>query len=135
MKKLLKIATFLAIGFAAGIASAQTNTATATITVTPPKVAAVVSIAPPALTTAPGGTASLTIQVVAASGTTVPTGTVELLGEAPGGTGYTLVSTFPLVNGVATCSYPVPATAPAGTYSLEAAYSGDGTFLASPTYK
>jgi uncharacterized protein YfaS (alpha-2-macroglobulin family) len=75
---------------------------------------------------------------VAVSGSTggaTPTGSVELLATVPGSTAKVLINTFTLTNGSMTCSYPVPATATAGVYSLEFAYGGDSNFTKSPDFK
>lgn len=126
MKPIRIIGIFLALGLCAGWCCAQTtpqpSSATVTITVTAAPVAANVSIVPNSATVQAGSTANLTVTVTGNATSGVPTGTVELLAKAPGQTTYTELSTFPLTNGKAACSYPIPASAPIGTYSVEAVY-------------
>lgn len=136
MKRLIQIAVIVLAGMLCGTLDAQTNTPTVTVTIAPLKVAAVASVTPTALGVPPGTSGTLTYTVAAPSGsTTVPTGKVELLGKDPSTGAWLLVNTFTLVNGQATCTYPVPSTTPAGTYTVELAYGGDTNYLASKDYQ
>ncbi len=128
MKTYLKIATiFLAFGLSAGWAMGQTANATALLTVEGPKVAATLTLSPSTLAIHEGTTAVFTVKVTGSS-TVTPTGTVQLYSKGPSGTAYTLLNTFSLVSGSATCDYPIPATAPTGGYYLTAVYSGDANY-------
>lgn len=136
MKRIVQIAVIALAGMLCGALDAQTNTPTVTVTIAPLKVAAVASVTPTTLGLPPGTSGTVTYTVAAPSGsTTVPTGKVELLGKDPSSGAWLLVNTFPLVNGQATCTYPVPTTTPAGSYTVELAYSGDGNYLASAAYQ
>lgn len=107
------------------IGGAQTTkvTATATITVTapPPQISAT----PATANLVTGNTATLSVNVQ--QGGVAATGSVDLCGAAPGTTTLAFIQSFPLVNGVASCAYPVPANAPVGVYNLSAQYPSNGT--------
>lgn len=130
------IAMLLALGGLPLIAAAQTSSATVLLTVTAPvNPSATVSINPNALSIPAGETFTAAITVAGASGQAVPTGSVELLATTPGSTAKVLINTFTLTNGAFTCSYPIPATAPLGVYTIEAAYGGDTNYSKSPDYQ
>ncbi|MHB1768619.1 MAG: Ig-like domain repeat protein [Phycisphaerae bacterium] len=131
MKTYLKIATiFLTFGLSVGWALGQTANATALMTVEGPKAAATGTLSPSTLAIHEGTTAVFTAKVTGSS-TVTPTGTVKLYSRAPTtGAVYTLLNTFSLVSGSATCDYPIPATAPTGGYYLTAVYSADSNYLA-----
>lgn len=133
MKQFRKLAMiFLAAGIACGYASAQTSapsTAKVSITVTAAPVAASVSITPNSTSYAAGSTATLQVAVKGPTNGPVPTGSVVLMVEAPGQTAYTQLQPFALTNGAVTCTYPIPATAPLGSYSIEAVYQGDTNYF------
>lgn len=135
MKRLVQFSLLLFAGLLCGALDAQTatNTPTATVSIVAPKQAATATVTPATLTVTQGGVATLTFSVKGAG--SLPTGTVELLGKAPGQTAFTKISSFTLENGTAVCSYPIPSTAPPGTYSVEAAYSGDANYFASPAFQ
>lgn len=67
-----------------------------------------------------GGTATINVKVSGNVGT--PTGSIQLDAKGPNDTTYTTLNTFALVNGNATCTYPVLPTAVPGVYSLKAIY-------------
>lgn len=127
MKRILAILSILGLST---LALGQTikSSAVTSITIIAPLTAATVSITPNATSVQAGQTASVVVSVQGTAGT-VPTGNVDLLAEAPGQTGYTLVQTFPLVDGAVTCAYPIPANAPLGTYSVKAVYNGDAHYF------
>ena len=136
MKRLAQILLIMAMGALCGAMDAQTNTPTVTVNITAARVAAVASVTPTVLNLSPGSTGTLTFSVTGPSGsTTVPTGTVELLGRDPSTNKWILVNSFPLVNGQATCTYPIPTSTPIGTYTVGTAYSGDKNYLPSPEYQ
>jgi hypothetical protein len=132
MKTHLKFAMILlATGIACGYASGQNNapsTAKVSITVRAAPVAASVSITPNATSYAAGSTATLQVAVKGPTNGPVPTGSVVLMVEAPGQTAYTQLQEFALTNGAVTCTYPIPATAPLGKYSIKAVYQGDTNY-------
>ena len=136
MKRTLQITILLAIYLCAGWLRAQTSSATLQLTVTKAPGPAAVSVVSSATTVPAGGVANFGVTVQpSAAGAPIPTGQVELLATLPGATAPVLVSTFPLVNGSMTCSYPLPATAPVGTYALIFAYSGDVNYTKSTSYQ
>jgi Bacterial Ig-like domain (group 3) len=109
----------------------SSGTATIKITTRPPgaTTTTITSISPdrdPA-----GDAAAVTVKVTSAIGT--PTGSVVVSSTTPGDTapGYTCKITT-LVNGTGSCNI-VPPAPTYGDVSLEAAYSGDATHLASAT--
>lgn len=131
MRNAIKILALLAMGLGAGWAMGQTSSGTATVTVvSPPKPKATVTVTP-ATSIAPLGS-TLTLQLAATGSAGTPDGKLELLVTAPGATAKSLVNTYPLGDGTVSCSYPIPSTAPLGTYSVEAALCGSTKYANSP---
>ena len=136
MKRTLQITILLAMCLCAGWLRAQTSSATLQLTVTKAPGPAAVTVVSSATTVPAGGQVNFGVTVEpSTAGAPTPTGQVELLATLPGSTTPTLVNTFPLVNGSMTCSYPLLATAPVGTYALIFAYSGDVNYTKSSSYQ
>lgn len=122
IRRLAQLGVLIAAGMLCGMLQAQTSSGTATVTVVAPLPYASVTITPASVTTAQGTTVTLGLAATGVNGTA--DGNLELFATAPGTTVKTLVSTYPLTNGSASCSYALPTTAPLGAYSLEAALCG-----------
>lgn len=130
MKPLYALLAAMSLVFALPCVAQQTKSSTTIqLTVTAAQQPAAVSITPVDPTVAVGKTLNLTVKVAGDTPGVVPTGQIDLLAKAPGATSYTLVDTFTLANGSVACSYPIPATAPLGVYSIKAEYEGDGNYF------
>jgi len=73
--------------------------------------------------------------VTAATGDSVSGGTVtfKVFNSVPTQIGSTVTSGSVSSGAIPTTSYTLPASTPAGTYSIQATYNGSGNFVASPT--
>lgn len=131
MRNTIKILALLLMGLGCGCSMGQTSSGTATVTVVQAaKPAATVTVSPATSIAPVGSTLTLTLAASGANGT--PDGKLELLATPPGATAKSLVNTYPIGDGTVSCSYPLPSTAPLGTYSVEAALCGGTKYANSP---
>jgi hypothetical protein len=93
-----------------------TLTVTAAATAVPATIKATLANA----TVQAGNSATLTIK--ASGNVGIPSGSITLEAEAPGVSTFSVINTFPLTSGTATCVYPISANATPGAYLLKAVY-------------